>query len=242
MHRFPKAIVGAMNTPNHFDISEELSQAVWRFNFRPDSYLHLSWLNTMPEGKLLQSLFSQPRGESRLVLHMMQRLGLQDSVFFDFSKPLSRLALWRGQELEQLILYLGAVFHYRILRRIVTREDITRIQGLLGDDLYRFLQQRAPVLTHNVTAEVNFPTHMGMKKRFVLAGMLCLRAAFAGYPSAFWKRVIYKLNREWYVLWKRHARRGRELDALASECAVLVQKVAIEIKMGVSRDGKILFN
>lgn len=231
-----------MNTSNHFNISEELTQAVWRFNFRPDSYLHPSWFNTMPEGGVLQGLFSQHYGESRLVRHMMERLGLQDSVFFDFSKPLSRLALWRGQELEQLVLYLGAVFHFKILRRVVTRDDITRIQGVLGDDLYRFLQQRAPVLTHNVTVEIGFPEHMGLKKRFALAGMLCLHAAFAGYPPAFWKRVIYKLNREWYVLWKRHAKRGRELDALASECAVLVQKVAIEIKMGVSRDGKILFN
>lgn len=231
-----------MNNPNHFDISAELSQAIWRFNFRPDSYIHSSWLDTMPEGKVLQKLFAQPRGEGHLVQHMMQRLGLQNSVFFDFSKPLSRLALWRGQELEQLVLCMGAVFHFKILRRIVTREDIARIQSVLGDDLYRFLQQRAPMVNHNVGAEISFPTHMGLKKRFILAGMLCLRAAFAGYPPAFWKRVIYKLEREWYVLWKRHAGRGRELDALASECAVLVQKVAIEIKMGVNSDGKILFN
>lgn len=227
---------------NHFDIADELSQAVWRFNFRPDSYIHPSWLATMPDGKVMQQLFGQGRGESHLVLHMMQRLGLQDSVFFDFSKPLSRLALWRGQELEQLILYLGAVFHFKVLRRIVTREDILKAQQLLGDDLYRFLQQRAPLLTHNVPTDIPFPAHMGMKKRFVLAGMLCLRAAFVGYPPAFWKRLIYKLEREYYVLWKRHAKCGQEMDALTAECAVLVQKVAIEIKMGVSRDGKILFN
>ncbi len=227
---------------NHFDIADELSQAVWRFNFRPDSYIHPSWLATMPDGKVMQALFGQARGESRMVLHMMQRLGLHDSVFFDFSKPLSRLALWRGQDLEQLILYIGAVFHFKVLRRIVTREDIVKTQQLLGDDLYRFLLQRAPLLSHNVTAEIPFPAHMGLKKRFVLAGMLCLRAAFASYPPAFWKRLTYKLGREWYVLWKRHAKCGQELDDLAAECAVLVQKVAIEIKMGVSHDGKILFN
>lgn len=231
-----------MHYSSHFDTRDELSQAIWRFNFRPDSYVHPSWLATMPEGKVVQQLLGGGRGESRMVLHMMQRLGLQDSVFFDFSKPLARLALWRGQELEKLILYLGAMFHFKPLRRIVTREDISRIQAVLGEDLYRFVQQRAPLLTHNVSADIAFPAHMGLKKRFVLAGMLCLRAAFSGYPPAFWKRLVYKLEREWYVLWKRHLRCGQELDGMASECAVLVQKVAIEIKMGVSRDGKILFN
>ena len=150
--------------------------------------------------------------------------------------------MWRGQELEQLILYLGAVFHFKVLRRIVIRDDLMKIQQVLGDDLYRFLQQRAPLLSHNVVSDIPFPEHLGLKKRFVLAGMLCLRAAFAGYPPAFWKRLVYKLEREYFVLWKLHAKSGQEMDAQASECAVLVQKVAIEIKMGVSRDGKILFN
>ncbi|SEA86308.1 YOP protein translocation protein K (YscK) [Thiothrix caldifontis] len=231
-----------MSISNHFDITDEFSQAVWRFNFRPDSYIHPSWLATMPDGKVMQALFGQVRGESRLLRHMMQRLGLHDSVFFDFSKPITRLALWRGQELGQLILYLGAVFHFQLLRRIVTREDIIKTQRLLGDDLYRFLQQRAPLLTHNISTSITFPQHMGLKKRFVLAGMLCLRAAFAGYPPAFWKRLVYKLEREYYVLWKRYAKCGQVLETQAAECAVLVQKVAIEIKMGVSRDGKILFN
>ena len=231
-----------MNIVDHFDIKNELSQAVWCFNFRPGSYLHPSWLTTMPDGQVMLALFGQKRGESRLVQHMMQRLGLHDSVFFDFSKPLSRLALWRGQELEQLILCLGAVFHFQVLRRIVIRDDLLKVQQVLGDDLYRFLQQRAPLLTHNVTTDIDFPAHMGLKKRFTLAGMLCLRAAFVGYPPAFWKRLAYKLDREFYVLWKRYAKSGVEMDSQTSECAVLVQKVAIEIKMGVSRDGKILFN
>lgn len=227
---------------SYFDTTDPLSQAIWRFNFRPDSYVHPSWLATMPEGKVMQQLQAKGHDAGRLVQHMMQRLGLQDSVFFDFTKPLARLALWRGQELQQLILCLGAVFHTQLLRRIVTREGITQLQNVLGEELFRFLQQRAVRLNHNVTASIVFPEHMGVKKRFILAGMLCLRAAFAEYPPAFWKRLVYKLEREWYVLWKRHADLGTELHGMAAECAVLVQKVAIEIKMGVSRDGKILFN
>lgn len=231
-----------MSTSNHFDMTDEFSRAVWRFNFRPDSYIHPSWLTNMPDGTVMRALVGHAHGESRLLKHMMQRLGLHDSVFFDFSKPLTRLALWPESELGQLVLYLGAMFHFQLLRRVVTRDDLIKIQQVLGDDLYRFTQQRAPFLTHNISAEVVLPAPLGLKKRFVLAGMLYLRAAFAGYPPAFWKRLVYKLDRDYYVLWKRYAKAGHALNTQAAECAVLVQKVAIEIKMGVSRDGKILFN
>lgn len=231
-----------MYNPNNLNLPDELSQEVWAFNFRPDTYLHSSWLKTMPDGALLRSLFGNARSEGRLVWYLMQRLGLYGSVFFDFSKPVARLALWRSEELERLVLYLGAMFHYTLLRRVVTRDDILKIRHILGEELSGFMQQRAPLLEHNVTAPVSFPANIGLKNRLILAGMLCLRAAFIQYPPAFWKRFIFKLEREWYVIWKRYAKYGAALDNSSSECSVLVQKIAIEIKMGVNRDGKILFN
>lgn len=232
-----------MADSNYLDISTELSQAVWRFNFRPDSYLHTSWWQTLPQGDLLQDLLQQTNSDGRLIRHMLQQLGLYESVFFDFNKPLSRLALWRSQELEQMVLYLGAMFHFSVLRRIVSRDDIVNVQQVLGTELFHFMQQRAPLITHNVQADLAFPAHMGLKKRFIIAGMLCMRAAFIEYPHAFWQRILYKLNKTWAAQWQKHTRLGKQsLDPQAAECGVLLQKIAIEIKMGVGHDGKILFN
>lgn len=227
---------------NNMDVSSELAQAIWTFNFRPDTYIHPSWLDNMPEGVVMRRLFGHQRGEGQLVLYTLQRLGLYESVFFDFSKPLSRLALWPGAELEQLILYLGAVFEVKTLRLIVSRDDLVKIQQILGEALNRFLHQRAGQISHNILESIELPTELGFKKRLIVIGMLCLRAAFIRYPPAFWRRLTFKLEREWYLAWKRYMTLGQSLDEQSAECAILVQKVAIEIKMGVSRDGKILFN
>lgn len=231
-----------MPKTSHFDIADPLVQAIWRFNFRPDTYVHPSWLAAMPEGKVVQRLLASGKGDGRVVSHVMQQLGLQDNVFFDFSKPLSKLALWRGQELQQLVLYLGAMFHGRLLRRVITRDGIAQLHRVLGDDVFRFLQRRTLLVNHNVTATIPFPKELGLKQRFILAGLLCLRAAFVGYPAAFWQRLLYKLERGWQQLWKQHEALGAGLVAQAAECTVLVQKIAIEMKMGVNSDGKILFN
>lgn len=227
---------------NNMPVSNELAQAIWTFNFRPDTYIHPSWLTHMPEGIIMHRLLNQRRGEGQLVLYMLQRLGLYESVFFDFTKPLTRLALWPGAELEQLILYLGAIFEVKTLRLVVGRDDLIKIQQILGDTLNVFIHQRAEQISHNVLASIELPAELGLKKRLIVMGLLCLRAAFIRYPPAFWRRLTFKLERDWYLLWKRHMTLGQSLDEQSSECGVLVQKVAIEIKMGVSRDGKILFN
>ena len=231
-----------MQVPKTFDIDDTLTRAVWRFNFRPDLYMHDSWLTAMPEGEVLQRLLSQRTTESRLAQYMLTRLGVAESVFFDFRSPLSQLALWGGDDIRQLVEYIGATLYRDLVRLVITREDITRLRHTVGEDLYAFMQQRAPVLTHKVGNPPVFPGAMPLKSRMALAGLLCLRAAFQQFPDAFWLRLMFKLEREWYVQWKSHARFGKRWDTITGECAVLVQKVAIEIKIGIGRDGKILFN
>jgi hypothetical protein len=81
-----------MQVPNTFDIDDTLTRAVWRFNFRPDLYVHDSWLKAMPEGEVLQRLLSRRTTESGLAQYMLSRLGVAESVFFDFRSPLSQLA------------------------------------------------------------------------------------------------------------------------------------------------------
>lgn len=231
-----------MQLPKNIDIDDALIQAVWKFNFRPDLYVHESWLKAMPEGEVLQRLVGVHSTNSRVPHYMLTRLGVAESVFFDFRSPLSQIALWGGEDIKQLVEYLGAVLYADLARLVITREDITRLRHIVGEDLYAFMQQRAPVLTHKVGKPPAFPGKMGLRNRMALAGLLCLRAAFNRFPDAFWKRLMFKLERDWYVQWKRHARFGGAWDRASGECAVLVQKVAIEIKIGVGRDGKILFN
>lgn len=231
-----------MQLPRNIDAEDELTQAIWKFNFRPDLYVHDSWLQAMPEGQLIRELASMRHDESRLAQHMLTRLGIAESVYFDFRSPLSQVALWSGQDIQHLVEHIGAVLYRDLARKVISRDDILRVRHAVGEDIYAFMQQRAQVLTHKVKKLPALPDKMVLRKRMVLLGLLCLHAAFNRFSEAFWLRVMFKLERDWYVQWKRHARLGQSLESQAGECAVLVQKVAIEIKMSIGHDGKILFN
>ena len=225
-------------------MDKELEQAIWKFNFRPDSYVHESWLKLMPEGEILAKLIQQPsnsRAYGNVAWYVLSRLGLADNVFFDFSKPLARIVLWSSKDIEQLVLYTGAVFHAKLLNKIIQRDDLIKIQRLLGDELFSFMQQRASAIGHKVSMTLALPHELSLKQRIVLVGLLCLRAALRVYPDTVWKRLMFKLDRAWYVDWKQHAKLGYPFMEQADECSVLIQKVAIDIRMGVNRDGKILF-
>lgn len=231
-----------MRLPHSIDIDDDLTQAVWKFNFRPDLYTHSTWLQAMPEGKVVLGLVGMGRGQGRLAQHMLARLGIAESVYFDFRSPLSQIALWQGQDIEKLVEHIGAVLYRELARKVIARDDILRVRHALGEDLYAFMQQRAQTLTHKLKGLPTLPGDMVLRKRLILVGLLCLHAAFNRYPESFWMRVMFKLKRDWYVQWKRYAQLGKSLESQGGECAVLVQKVAIEIKMSVGHDGKILFN
>lgn len=231
-----------MQLPRDIDVENEITRAVWTFNFRPDLYVHDSWLQAMPEGRVVRNLINRENGKSRLAQHMLARLGIAESVYFDFRSPLSQVALWGGNELEKLVELIGAVLYRELVRKVIARDDIIRVRHALGEDLYAFMQQRAQTMTHKVRGVPAFPGSMTLRRRIQLAGLLCLHAAFNRFPEAFWMRVMFKLERDWYVQWKHHAKLGRVFETQAGECVVLMQKVAIEIKMRVGHDGKILFN
>lgn len=232
----------SMQLPHNIEIDDELTRAVWKFNFRPDLYTHTTWLQAMPEGKVVLGLVSMGKDQGRLAQHMLARLGIAESVYFDFRSPLSQIALWNGQDIESLIEHIGAVLYRDVARKVIARDDILRVRHALGEDMYAFMQQRAQSLTHKLKHLPVFPNDMTLHKRLTLAGLLCLHAAFNRYPESFWMRVMFKLKRDWYVQWQRYARLGKTLESQGGECAVLVQKVAIEIKMSIGHDGKILFN
>lgn len=231
-----------MQEAQRIDIDEPLTQAIWQFNFRPDLYVHESWLKSMPEGVIVQRLLAAPSSENRLAHYLLERLGVAESVFFDFRSPLTQIALWSGQDIKKLIEYIGATLYSDLVRLVITRDDIMRLRHSVGEDLYAFMQQRAPTIHHKFGKLPVFPGKLSLQRRMILAGLLCLRASFSRFPEAFWRRLMFKLDRSLYVQWKRYARFGSLWDKEPSECAVLVQRVAVDLKMGVGRDGKILFN
>ncbi|MGB0845496.1 MAG: SctK family type III secretion system sorting platform protein [Thiolinea sp.] len=222
--------------------TNKLSNLVWEFNFRPDNYIHDSWLEQMPDGPLIRKLVGRHRSADRIVQHLLQRFGLENQVFFNFSNSLTRIALWSGDDLEKLVLYTGAVFYYSRIQKIVTREELHQVRDDLGEELFQFMQNRALRMRGKMDLDLKLPDKLSTHNALILAGMLCMQSALGGYSLALRKRLMLKLPHEWFVLYKRAAVLGRDLNQQQAGCAALIQKVAIEIRMGVGSDGQIHFS
>lgn len=221
--------------------NNKLSSLVWEFNFRPDHYVDSSWLEQMPDGPLLNKLVGSERAADRIVTHLLKRFDLENQVFFNFSNSLSRIALWSSEDLKKLILHTGSVFYYAKVQKIVVREELHEVRDALGEELFQFMQKRALHVKGKMDLELKLPDQLSCDNALILGGLLCLQAAFGDYPLALRRRLMLKLPHEWFVLYKRSAVLGRDLNQQQQKCAALIQKVAIEIRMGVGSDGQIYF-
>ncbi len=220
----------------------KLSRLVWEFNFRPDHYTHDSWLEQMPDGPLIKKLVGKQRSAERIVEYLLKRFNLENQVFFNFSNSLTRIALWSGSDLEKLIMHTGAIFYYTKVRRIVVRDEVEAIQKELGNDIFLFMQSRATLMKGKMALDIQLPDHLGTKNSLIAAGLLCLHEALQDYPQALRKRLMLKLPYEWYSLYKKIRPLGSDLQGHHKECAALIQKIAIEIRVGINSDGQIRFN
>lgn len=231
-----------MDTQKELVNSNKLSDLVWEFNFRPDHYIHDSWLEQMPDGPLIKKLGGCHRGADRIVQYLMQRLGLEGQVFFNFSNSLTRIGLWPGEDLERLIMHTGAVFYHAKVQKVVAREEVLQIRDQMGDELFSFMQRRAVQLKGRMVLNVKLPAGLDAEQALILAGLLCFHAALESYPLALRKRLMLKLPHQWFTLYKGAAPLGKQLNQKQSECAALLQKVAIEVRMGIGSDGQIHFS
>ena len=127
------------------------------------------------------------------------------------------------------------------VQKVVTKEEVHKIRDELGDELFQFMQSRASRMKGKMEFQLRLPQNLSSRNTLILSGLLCLHAALGGYSLALRKRLMLKLPHEWFVLYKRSAVLGKDLNLQQAECAALIQKVAIEMRMGVGSDGQIHF-
>ena len=222
--------------------NSKLANLVWEFNFRPDHYIHVSWLDQMPDGPIIKKLVGKHRSADRIVQYLLQRFSLEQQVFFNFSNALTRIALWSSEDLERLVLYTGAAFYVKRVQKIVVREEVQHLQEQLGTDLFNFLQRRAALVKGNLPLELRLPESLDPHHSLIVAGILCLNQALQDYPIALRKRLMLKLPFQWYLLLKKADKLAKQLQGQNKECAALIQKIAIEVRMRIDADGQIRFN
>lgn len=139
-------------------------------------------------------------------------------------------------------MYTGAVFYYSKVQKIVTRDEVLQIREQMDEELFSFMQSRAVQLKGKMDLSLKLPTGLDAEQSIRLAGLLCFHAALGGYPVALRKRLMLKLPHEWFTLFKKSSALGKPLGQRQTECAALLQKIAIEVRMGIGSDGQIHFS
>ena len=210
--------------------NKKLPYPIWEFNYKPERYVHKTWLVDLPNAELLLKLIHVNEGddETRLSHHLMSQLGFNGKFFFDFADPITKLALWSGTDLQDFVKYLGVMYYYREVRQVIERSKVLAYRKALGDDLYTFALERASVLDIPLRS-IKLSKSLSIKEKVLIAGLLTLYSSMQGYPIALQKRLVIKLPRKWYDYYMEYAHNKNILVDSDSKRKLLIGKVMQEL-------------
>jgi hypothetical protein len=129
-----------------FRNSTDLAVRVHRFNQHPADYAHLSWFEALIGRRLYTVLRSSRRAERRLSELLLQRYGLSDDHWYDFSPQRWRFALLPAPDLLKLVDYCGITFQHRRIAATVDRSARIRLVAQIGEAAFAFALKRAPLI------------------------------------------------------------------------------------------------
>lgn len=189
-----------MTNPENFLKSENLPYPIWEFNYKPEKYVHSSWLKDLPNADIILKLMAEDsrKTSTRLSHHLLSQLGFDGKFFFDFNDSLTQLALWNTADMQKLVKHIGIMFYFDDIRRCITRHEVATYRKSLGEELYTFALEGAPQIKQQQLKALKLPDELSIHRKLVVTGMAVIIAAMQDYPYALLKRMIIKLPRAWF--------------------------------------------
>jgi hypothetical protein len=201
-----------MTNPTDKSEDQKISYPVWEFNYKPESFVHESWLSNLPNAELLQKLIaedSNSKKSTRLSHHLMNQLGFDGKFYFEFSDPITKLALWKTEDIQRLVYYVGILFYFDEIRHKITKADVNKFRSELGSELYDFALNNAPNLKNKQLKQVKLPVTMPIRQKILTAGLISLFTAMKGYPLPLLKRLVVKLPRKWFDVYLHYSTKNK---------------------------------
>ena len=210
---------------NHIGAAKDSS--IWEFNYKPDRYIHKSWLATVPNGELLEKLRSSKRDTTQLSQYLLSQLGFNGEFYFDFSNnPLANVALLPLESLEKLVKYIGVTYNYQEISQAISKQEVSLLKKTLGNDVYDFAFQQSPLIAKKKLSTLDYSSTTKLHEKIISSGILCLHSAFQKQPSALRKRLLIKLPKEWINISSQHIQSRNEKMFSVSECIYMTHKTA----------------
>ncbi len=205
--------------------------SIWEFNYKPDRYIHKSWLATVPNGKLLEKLRSSKRDTTQLSQYLLSQLGFNGEFYFDFSNnPLANVALLPLESLEKLIKYIGVTYNHQEINKAISKQDVSLLKKTLGNDIYDFAFQQAPLIAKKKLSSLNYSDDTKLHEKIISSGIVCLHSAFQKQPAALRKRLLIKLPKEWINISSQYIKPNNENLFSVSECIYITHKASKFLK------------
>ena len=214
----------------------KIAHSVWEFNYKPESYVHKSWISNLPNAALIQKLISEgdDKKSTRLSHHLMSELGFDGKFYFDFSDSLTRVALLSSTDLQVLVMHLGLMFHFDDIRHTIIKDLVVKYRSELGEDLYQFALTTAPKLKDKQLKTIELPKGMPIKKKILVSGLVCLFTAVKENPAALLKRLVVKLPRQWFDIYMRYSSKLKTIpggqQGNANIVKILLDDLQFEVK------------
>ncbi|MCK5895595.1 MAG: SctK family type III secretion system sorting platform protein [Cocleimonas sp.] len=208
----------------------DLSYPVWEFNYKPERYIHKSWLHSLPNGELVDKLMGEGRDTERLSNFLISQLGFDGKFFFDFSNISSQVALWSARDLKKLVMYTGLCCHYKDIQRLILREKVLEVRSHFGDEMYAFAMKRAAVFMDFQPEILEFKQRVHLNNRIIISGLVCLHSYMCRFPTAFMKRVIIKLPREWFEHMIKYTPQVSQHEGRKLACIQVIEKAVCEVE------------
>ncbi len=226
-----------MTNPANTLEKEGIPYPVWEFNYKPERFVHQSWVSNLPNADLLQKLINEDSSQksTRLSHHLMSQLGFNGKFYFDFSDPITKLALWQANDLQRLVYHVGILFYFDDIRHKIARDEVRKYRSELGSDLYNFALVRAPKLKKKQLKQVALPSSMPIKQKVLVAGLISLFTAMKGYPVPLLKRLVVKLPRKWFDAYVHYSKHNKIPGGNSGNMAI-VEIIMNELKVEKERE------
>jgi len=199
---------------------------IWEFNYKPERYIDTTWLETIPNGKLLEKLRQNKRDTSQLSHYLLSQLGFNGQFFFDFSDPIARVALSPPENLKKLVEYIGVTYQQHDIRRTITKAEVAIMKDNIGENVYQFGLQSSPEITKKPLTYFAFKDEVTLKQRILITGIICLNNSFKYQPTALRKRLLIKLPKPWVDLSTNYMTINQIKQPPKNESIYLTHKVA----------------
>lgn len=213
-------------------------RARFRFERLPATYCHPDRIGALlPEGlpaSFQGRLLGSKRLRARLSSLLIERFQLGPCTADDLTTPEGRFATLEGDELEGLILGIGAVWHARTLRRIILAAELRELIGKLGRDNHKRALRFADLAPEDEGGGAEMPDIDSLMVMIRQAGVRAINAWSRHQPAALAARLRLKLPP------------GDEADAEPSEAQqerglMIVDRVVMSLSANpeelVMRDG-----